>query len=173
MLIPEGENKEFLGEEFLTWLWYYGDNNEWAMQFEDEGYVQFGMDELLVMKSADLNSSQSLSGAVPIYSPEARTGLKEGKKVTKARIILESGGSEWAFTCNSETFQFSSLKLLQTSTKDPEERFLEFAYDMEQAVEVFDKMYEFFLKIRLSPEWDSKELPNIKTWMQKEREKDA
>lgn len=166
MLVPEGETKEFLGQEFLTWLWYQGEVNEWTIYFAEADRVTYAMDELLTLEPEDPTSCRhKLSGPVPVNSPEAQIGLKEGKKATMARIILGYQEREWTVTCHGENFQFSSLKLMKPTTADAEQRFVELAEDLEEAMSLFDRIYELFLKIRLTSAWEEKELPAIRRWI--------
>lgn len=166
MLVSEGEVKEFLGQEFLTWLWYRGETNSWCLNFGDSEQVSYGMDELLVLEPEDPNScSQRLAGPVPVNSPEAQIGLQEGKKVSAVRIVLVYKEREWSVTWRANNFHFSSLKLMKPTTADPEDRFAELADDLENALAVFDRMYNMFLEIRLSPAWEQRELPAIYQWI--------
>lgn len=169
MIVPEGESKDFLGQEFLTWLWYYGERNDWTMTLEEGDQVHYGMDELLVLESEDLaGCKQRLSGPVPNSSPEAHAGLLDGKKVTTTRIVLVYGEKEWNVTWKANGFPFSSLKLMQPTTSDVEDRFAELVEDMEELVTIFDKMYYHFTSIRLSDAW-SDELQSIREWINKRK----
>ena len=163
MQIPEGETREFLGLEFLTWLWYRGEVDHWNINFSPTDRVSYGMDELLALEPEDPTScSHRLSGPVPVSSPEAQIGLQEGKKVSIARFFLVYKEREWSVTCHADNFQFSSLKLLKPTTADAEDRFVELAEDLEAVISLFDRIYISFLQIRLSPEWEQKELPAIR-----------
>lgn len=155
MLLPEGETKDFLGREFLTWLWFYGEKNNWHIDFPDGDSVDYYMDELLVMVGNEENCSQRLSGPVPIKSPEARVSLKEGKKISTTRIIVVHQEREWTVTINADNFNLSSLRLISPTTSDIEERFAELSEDLEHVLLMFDKMYTYFLQVRISDDWQS------------------
>lgn len=168
MLVPEGETKEFLGQEFLTWLWYYGENNNWKFSMTD-GDVHYGMDELLSLESDAPVSKQRLSGPVPTNTPEARVGLSEGKKVDAARMVLVYRDREWTFTCNANDFKFSSLNLMKPTTANIEDRFTELVADLEDIAALFDHIYRCFLEIRLSPAWEETELPSMRKWIERSK----
>ncbi len=166
MIVPEGESKEFLGSEFLTWLWYYGENNDWTVSFPGGNLLHYGMDEMLVLQPDNLEScSHRLTGPIPIKAPEAEVGLQEGKKITATRVIFVQGENEWSVTLRGDRFQFSSLKLMPPTTADVDDRFAELSEDLERVVDLFDKLYEIFLSIRLSSDWKEKEIPAILDWI--------
>ena len=48
---------------------------------------------------------------------------------------------------------------------DKEGRVLERIYLTETAFGMMEKLFSFFLNKRLSPKWDSEEVPRIKKWM--------
>ena len=167
MIVPEGESKQFLGQEFLTWLWFHGENNEWAVEFAPGDRVSYGLDEMLILEPEDtLNCSQKLSGPIPIKSPEAQIGLSAGKRVKTTRIVLVHKEHEWIFTCQGNTFHFSSLKLAKPESADPEDRFAELSYELEEVIKAFDRMYNYFLEIRLTDKW-KEELDAIHEWIAK------
>lgn len=163
MIIPKGESKEFLGKEFLTWLWYYGEINDWKMDFPDKTSVSYGMDEVLVL--ADDGSSQRLSGDLPTRTPEAKAGLLEGKKVKTVRVIFVEKEREWTVTLH-DNFSFSSLILNDTKSKDKDDQFFDIAYDLENFCDLFDKIYHYFLESRLSSDWKKSE-EFISLWVKK------
>lgn len=165
MLLPEGDAKDFLGREFLTWLWFHGEGNNWHLAFSDGDYIDYGLDELLVMEGSEQICRQRLSGPVPVKSPEAQVALLEGKKISTTRIVIVHQEREWTVTINGDTFNLSSLKLVGPTTSDIEERFAELSEDLEQLVDLFDKMYQEFLIVRLGKDWDSSVLPEIKEWV--------
>lgn len=170
MLVPEGETKEFLGEEFLTWLWYYGESKNWTMDLP-ECQISYWMDELLVLKPDELGEcSQKLAGTGPIKTSEAQAGLKKGKKVAETKLVLVHEGTEWTFTLAAQVFHFSSLKLSKPESTDPGERFLEMADELERISGLFDRMYHHFLEIRLSSRWKEKELPAMQDWIHRRQE---
>ncbi|BBM82671.1 hypothetical protein [Candidatus Uabimicrobium amorphum] len=170
MLLPEGETKDFLGREFLTWLWFYGEQNNWHFSFSDGDSMEYGMDELLVMQGDDANCMQKLSGPVPIKAPEAQVALLEGKKVSTTRVVFVHGQQEWTFTISGDNFNISSLKLISPTTSDIEERFAELSDDLEQVTLLFDKVYTTFLQLRISEEWHKDILPQMKEWVAQKAE---
>jgi hypothetical protein len=170
MSASERDSGEFLGQEFLTWLWYRGEIDQWTIWFAADSRMSYGIDEFLVLEPDDPTSCRNrLSGPVPVNSPEAQIGLREGKKVTAARLILVYEQREWSVTWHAENLQFSSLKLMKPTSVHPQERFLELAEDLEIVSDLLDRVYAQFLSIRLSEKWEAEELPAIRKWIQDKR----
>ncbi len=183
MLVAEGESKDFLGQEFLTWLWYYGETHEWTLPISEQETVSYGMDhdeedddpdkqkmkEVVVLEPPNEETCvQRLQGRKTIDSPEAIVALKQGKKIAMVRLHLSYQDRLWLFLCKAEHLSISSLKLVQPKAADPKQRVLELAEDLEQFTRLFEQMYAYFLSIRLAPSWDAEELPKIQTWIEEQ-----
>ena len=48
----------------------------------------------------------------------------------------------------------------------PEARFLEKAYLVEEGMAAIDELFEYFLQVRISGEWEKTELPALKRWVE-------
>ena len=171
MILASGDSKDFLGQEFLTWLWYYGEQNHWTIVFPNQEEIGYGLEDLLVMTPEDKeNCSQRLKGTYPVGSPEAHASLEEGKRVSVTRMMICHKDREWLLTWKGDNFTFSSLQLVQPTTNHVQDRFLELSEDLDKAISLLDQMYYFFLQIRLSPIWQEKEVPAIQDWIHKRKE---
>lgn len=178
MQVAEGESKEFLGQEFLTWLWYYGEKNDWKIELNRKELIEYGFDleeqemkELLVFQPSTLRGCiPRLQGQETRKSQEADASLKQGKILAIAKMWVIYDSHEWIFTCRGDRFGISGLTLSTMDSTSAEERFQGLAQNFELFNEVFDKMYEFFLERRLSPSWQKKELPAILQWIQNRAE---
>ena len=171
MTSATGDSKDFLGQEFLTWLWYYGEKNQWTIPLANNEELSYGLEDLLVMSPEEKEDcSQRLKGTYPVGCPEAHAALEEGKKVSVTRMLLCCKDREWVVTWKADNFTFSTLQLLQPTTNHVQDRFSELAIDLEQAVALLDRIYYFFLETRLSPLWQQQEVPAIQEWIQKRRE---
>ena len=161
------DSQEFLGQEFLTWLWFYGETNNWCIDIPNMGEIYYGIDSLLVMEEDEnICCTQRLHGPAPTNSPEADAALKDGKKITTLRVMIEYDEQIWHATWKAKTFNFSSVKLMQPTTNDQEDRFQELALGIETISAIFDKIYDIFLQTRLSDTWGKETLPQMQQWVQ-------
>ncbi len=168
--IEEEANSAYMGEDFLTWLWFKSEKNnsvfkdgegeEFYLTFEDKIVVSGG--------EGDFKESAISSGKNSSFR-EARYGLRTGKKVVKARIRIEYAGEEWSFQVNGEDFSFSSFKTPKIASKekgqeDEEGAFFEKLFLMDRALEFFDHLFLEFMKLRNDPRWEE-EKEEIKRWI--------
>ena len=76
----------------------------------------------------------------------------------------------WQFTLKGESLNISSLSLPSTGTPETEEDIegvvLEKIFLYEKALQLLDKLYSHFIKIRVADTWQSKEIPLIGKWIQ-------
>ncbi|MBW2561889.1 MAG: hypothetical protein JRE40_13680 [Deltaproteobacteria bacterium] len=99
---------------------------------------------------------------------EGKSALRKGKKVTEARIQVGAGNDRFEFTFKADTFSFQSLRLPVPTDVDEEDRdgkILERIYLAEIAMKTMEQLFALFLEKRLSPEWESGELPLMKKWL--------
>jgi len=156
--------KEFLGAEFLLWLWYRAEEFDGAFTI-DGGHVELGFDDQLVLESDLQEAEQSrLKGGAPAYSPEAHKALQVGKRVRRAKLRLLKGEREWAFLFDATTFHTSGVKLPAVLSEHDDDRFFERMYLIEELDGAIHTLYRQFLELRLGDRWDT-EHAAIKHWI--------
>lgn len=158
-----------LGEEFLTWLWYKSDID--PSFFKDHGGESFQvyLEKKVVVQggNGDAKETASVSGSL---SPlrEARFGLRTGKKVSRAFLRLEKNDLCWQFSISANDFSFQSLRIPKIGEKDqnedPDALILENVYLVEECLQVFDSIFETFISMRFSDNWQS-EVEAVRSWM--------
>jgi hypothetical protein len=160
------EPKDFLGNEFLLWLWHEADARTAMVHAEGAGEVTVMFD-----KSLDLDCSygqtgkDGLRGDGPSRSPEARDGLRTGKVPRKAGLVLDVNRQQYALTLNPESFAFGTAKLPDVEDADTartlfEER-IQLLRDLCTAI---DGLFETFLKARSSSAWESY-VNSVRRWI--------
>lgn len=172
------QEKRFLGQEFLTWLWWKSEERGGSISLPDRGdiAVVFEKHMLLEVGEGDTNEKIICSG-LQSELQEARTGLQMGKKLEQARIQLIAGDYEYGFTLAAAVMEFRSVKLPKTAEteandKNPEEQegmVLERIYLFEELTSIMDGFFKLFLEVRLSDTWRD-ELVRIRSWVGKEED---
>lgn len=167
------QEKIFLGQEFLTWLWVQAELSSSYFELPALGAVELWFESRLVLESGQGQDKRSVTCQTPEADwPEARTALKEGKKLALGRVKVRLEEKEWAFTLKADTLTPQAVKLPKTFTEGEEEedslpgRFMERAALMAELLTVLDKLYQRFLEIRLSEEWDISAKPQIRKWLE-------
>ena len=161
------QRTQFLGVEFLTWIWYQEELNEGLFDLGGElGEIEVWFEDKLTMGSTALDEQQDVfKGGRPSTSPEARSALKLGKLAQNARLRLVQGEQEWQFTLKADPLSLSGIKLPEVLAKDPNAHFFERMFLLEHLDRLFKALYKLFLEVRLTPEWTQVILPEIQTWV--------
>jgi len=165
--------KKFLGQEFLTWLWYKSEERGGSVLLPAAGDIQVVFEKHMRLESGAGESLERLiCNGLQTELKEARTGLRMGKKLEQARIYLAKGEYEWRLTLGATLFEYRSVSLPKTvspneEAADPlarEAKVLERAGMAEEAMHTMDELFRLFLKIRTSADW-SRELARLKRWI--------
>lgn len=145
------EPKDFLGNEFLLWLWYEADAKTGVIATDD------GDATLMFDKSVDLDCAygetgkDSLRGAGPTRMPEALDALRSGKVPRKAGLILDAHGSQYTLTIGAEMLAVAGLTLPEVEEADtPRTLFEERITQLRDFNKSLDALYSAFLNARLS-----------------------
>ena len=166
-LLERIASTQFLGSEFLTWLWYQEELNEGQFQLEGElGAIELFFEDKLTMGSTEIDEQQdSFKGGKPTRSLEARSALKLGKMAISAKVRVIQGDQEWQCTIKAEPLMMSGIKLPEILTKDPQSQFFERMFLLEHLDRIYRNLYKQFLQIRLSKNWKDEYLLEIQDWV--------
>lgn len=107
--------KVFLGQEFLTWLWYVSEELG-SVQLADGRLVDVMLGESLVLSPAQGQEGTRVSVRGREASlAEARQALKRGKLVESLRLGLMIDGEEYWLTLEAAELGLKALKLPPTA----------------------------------------------------------
>jgi len=87
---------DFLGDEFLTWVWWKCDTGEAEFVRLGSSYGVAFEDLLQFAPCQDQDHVQTLRGGSPTRAAEARTALRRGHLLRKARILIAEGDRAWS-----------------------------------------------------------------------------
>lgn len=167
--------KRFLGQEFLTWLWWKSEERGGVVALPGEGDIVVVFEKHMLLEYGEGDSNESLiCRGLQTELQEARTGLVMGKKLEQARIQLVLNDYEWNFTMAGALMEFRNVKLPKTggesaNSENPEERegmVLERIFLFEELVRIVLELFRLFLETRVSPEWRD-ELLRVREWVNK------
>lgn len=170
------DEKRFLGQEFLTWLWFKSDERGGSVYLPEEGQdVQVVFEKHMLLEYGEGDAHESLiCRGLQAELQEARTGLAMGKKLEQARIQLVRGEYEWSLSLKATLMEFRNVKPPKTmatseESDDPEAvegRLLEHIGLHEMALRTVDQLFRMFLEIRIGAQW-GQELTRIREWVHK------
>jgi len=166
--------KDFLGNEFILWLWWQLDRGQGVIPVtrSDGGRAEVAM---ALEKSLDLDCAWSITGRTSLRSetptrlPEARDALAEGKWPRKAGLVLADGGQQWQLTFQGDKFQVSAAALpeapeSENARDEAEHRILM----VRQLADLLDRVFLAFLEARTGGAWPAK-VKEIGQWIQRRR----
>ena len=170
--------KKFVGQEFLTWLWYKSEERGGAVCLPGAGDIQVVFEKHMLLEFGEGEAQEKLiCRGLQTELKEARTGLLMGKKLEQARIRLARGDYEWYFTLTATLFEFRGVKVPKTVESEDEGdgqaavegRMLERIGMLEEISRSVDELFRMFLTVRTGPDWED-ELRRVRTWLHKAAE---
>ena len=158
----------FLGSEFLTWVWYYIERLGGSIQAGDKiANVHLG-DRMVLVLPGD-RKERVVCTTQANFLHEARTGLRQGKVVDEAQLFFIIGENEYFLTLDSSLWSVKGLKtpkqLPDYGREDPDGRFLEKMYFIEEVFAALDALFIRFLAERLTPGWETDSLAQLQKWI--------
>ena len=159
------EPKDFLGNEFMLWLWYEADARTSVIKTE-AGDVTIFIDRSLDIDCAyGQTGKDGIRGAGPSRMPESRDALRVGKLPRKAGLVLDCSGQAYNLALSAESLAVGGLKLPDIEDADsPRTLFEERVSMLRDFTKMLDAMYELFLKVRVGGSWES-QVSTIRKWV--------
>ncbi len=164
---------KFLGNEFLTWLWYIidsGQNLNDLIKIKDKSInIEIGNSIVLENSSNDGSIEKiSIKGNDAGFE-EGRTALRKGAVVIEINLILKIDENEFKFNIKGESFNLTGLKTpiigKVEKNSDIEGAVLEKIFLYNMPIEIIDTLFIKFIKKRLSEQWKTVDINGIKNWM--------
>ena len=166
--LPPNVDPLTIGREFLTWLWYKSEERNGTVLIPGMGEIELVFVRRLVLESGDGEYSERVvCQGMHADLKEGKEALRQGKKITAARLRIAHDKTEWEFTFKADRFHFQSMKLPTLTENDREDtdregELLERIYLIEKAAEIMDRLFQAFLTLRISGGWDAEQGHMIK-----------
>ena len=160
------EPKNFLGNEFLLWLWHHADGKDGEVVTKAAGSVALLFDRALDLDCTyGATGKDSLRGTGPTRMPEAKDALRTGKVPRKAFLTIHAQGNQFDFNFNPEQFALASTKLPEIEEAEtPRALFEERITLLRDLTKTIDALYQTFLQTRASSAWESQS-NNMRKWI--------
>jgi hypothetical protein len=160
---------KFLGNEFLTWLWFMIETDQNRLRRYDPDLVSLSIGSRLVLENTRNNAKETITikGKDADWE-EGLLSLKKGAVVTEIHLSYKSGAQHWQFSLKGESLNVSNLKLPETgpveTPEDLEGAVIEKAYLMEKVIGLVNNLFSHFVKLRVSDEWRNQTVSRIRKW---------
>jgi len=168
--------KRFLGQEFLTWLWWKSEERGGTVELPGIGDATVVFEKHMLLEFGEGESSEKIiCTGLQAELQEARTGLQMGKKLEQARIVIGHNNYEYSFTLAAALMEFRNVRLPKTEvtesnkSENPEEvegMILERVFLFEELTRLVNVIFLKFLQVRLGEDWRD-ELIKVQAWIHK------
>ncbi|AMV28255.1 hypothetical protein VT84_27880 [Gemmata sp. SH-PL17] len=167
--IADESSRDFLGNEFLLWLWYYTDVHSDTIKLADDSEVT-----LMIARTLNLEcprgqtGHETISHEGPSRLPEARRAIQSGKLPRKAGLTLVRHSDQYELTLHAETLGVGGAKLPPPDEgADARGKLDDRANQLRTLIETLDLLYDAFGQKRFSSEWAG-ELESMQKWLKRE-----
>lgn len=151
----EGRSRDFLGTEWLTWLWFT------AHAESPEITTQIGQSiTVLFEKSLQLECAYKVSGNVSISAdsparlPETPVAIAGGKRPVKAGLQIAAHGELFGLAIRGDQMNYSGVQLAAPEdVKDLRAVFEDRIDKLRTLIDAVGDLYTAFLRRRLSSKW--------------------
>lgn len=146
---------KFLGNEFLTWLWYAISNHKLNLTLEIGGKL------IMENNSNDAVERLVITGDNANFD-EALLALRKGAQVAEMQLLyFNDANQRWTFSLKGESLSYTGLKLpetalsqsMQQDENDTEAKILDRMDLIEQLNRVMEDIFKQFIKLRITQNW--------------------
>jgi hypothetical protein len=145
------DNYDYLGNEFLLWLWWQLESGTDTFQIADGSEVS-----CMFARSLSLdcpigeNGKESISSDSPVALPEAQLAIRMGKLPRKAGLTLVREGEQFDLTLQAEMFSIGSARISQVG-EDPGARdSLDRIESIRELSDTVDSLFGVFFEKRIA-----------------------
>jgi hypothetical protein len=171
--IATGYNKyKFLGNDFLTWVWYLVENNINIKELIKSDYKKITLvigNSIVLENSPGGKSKEKISiRGDEAGLEEGKTALKKGGVVTSINLILNIDTEEYKFSIKGESINISGFKTPSFKLEKNEElegAILEKAFFCEKIYNFIDNLFISFIEKKSSDSFIDKDFHEIKKWI--------
>ena len=164
----ESGNFDFLGNEFLLWLWWRWETQSETIALSDDSEVTGMFARTLTLQCPlDESGKETISADFPVHLPEAAQAIRTGKLPRKAGLILVRNGEQYELTLQAETFPISGAKIRVEEGKEAAEgqgaldQRIESVRELHETVTL---LFHAFCEQRIGKDWGH-ELEQMRRWL--------
>jgi hypothetical protein len=140
----------YLGNEFLLWLWFILEEEGDLIDLADKSDVTVMLSRSLSVECpAGQSGSGTLRSEAPNKLPEARRAIQAGKLPRSVGLVLVRHEQQYELTLQAETLAVSGAKLPEIEESEDRARLEEGVGQVRAMVETVDLLYGAFLQRRL------------------------
>jgi hypothetical protein len=163
--LPDENSRDFLGNEYLLWLWYVLDSDSDTIRLSDGSEAAVMLTRTLVLECPrGQTGRQSITSDGPTRLPEARRAIQAGKLPRKVGLTIVRHDHQYELTLQAETLAVSGARLPAPEASEEHARLEERITQLRHLLETLDLLYDAFNEKRAGDAW-SKELAKMQKWL--------
>jgi hypothetical protein len=159
---------DFLGNEFLLWLWWRIEHESDTFELPDQSEAVVMMNKTLTLECPRGESGkETIRSEAPTKLPEALTAIRGGKLPRKSGLSIVRDGQQFDLVLQAESFAISGAKIHRSDEDEfhPEDRIDE----IRRLIDTVDQMFHVFCERRTGAHWQT-DLTAIRHWLSSESE---
>lgn len=163
--IADDTSRDFLGNEFLLWLWYLTDSEEDTVKLADKSEVAIMLARTLALECPrGQTGKETISSDGPTRLPEARRAVQSGKLPRKCGITLVRHDAQYELSLQAETLAVGAAKLPPPEEESARARLEERVTRLRHLIETLDLLYDAYTTVRCGAQW-AKEVAKLQKWL--------
>ena len=163
--VPDETSRDFVGNEFLLWLWYTFDQESDTVTLADKSEVVGMVARTLSLECPrGQTGKESITSEGPSRLPEAKRAVQTGKLPRKCGLTLVRHDLTYELALHAETLAVTGVKLPPPAEENDRARLEERVTRVRSLIETLDLLYDAFGRRRFSREW-TEELGKIQKWL--------
>jgi hypothetical protein len=172
--IADESSRDFIGNEFLLWLWYYTDVHSDTIKLADNSEVTLMLARTLNLECPrGVTGHETISHEGPTRLPEARRAIQSGKLPRKVGLTMVRHSEQYELTLHAETLAVGGAKLPPPDEgADARGKLDDRANQLRSLIETLDLLYDAFGQKRFGKEWEQ-ELLGMQKWLKREERRAA
>jgi hypothetical protein len=160
---------KFLGNEFLTWLWFIIETSPKQLRRLDANLESIAVGKRMALENTRSNAKETITiKGDNAGMEEGRLAIKKGAVVTEIHLSYKTGAQHFEFNLKGESLNISNLKLPETgpveTPEDLEGVVLEKIDLIEKVDGLVNRLFSHFVHLRLSKTWDNQTAAQIRKW---------
>jgi len=160
----------FIGQEFLTWLWYLISTGGYTDILDKDSNISLALGDRMVLENRHSKDIEIITiKGNQADMKEGVVALTKGALVAELGLVIHVDDQPWKLILKGENLGMTNLKTPATghpeTADDLEGAVLEKAYLYETAFNITEQLYYTFIKQRISNDWDNQIKTKIKTWI--------
>jgi hypothetical protein len=165
----EAGNFDYLGNEFLLWLWWHLETQGDTVALSDGSEVTGMIARTLRLECPrEESGKETITAEAPTRLPEAALAIRSGKLPRKAGLTLVRHGEQYELVLQAETFSVSGAKIRTDEEASQGHGALEDRLEsLRNLEEIIDLVFRAFCDRRIGKAWPG-DLEQIRRWLKKD-----